>query len=269
MQMNKVQPNVVEVFEGRTWLLQGLRIFKKQPLIWVLALLAYWTAMFLFGLIPVLGLIVSLIISPGIAFGFICLAKAIDEDRIVPPRIIISGFTGAKKFDLILLGCYYCGFLFLLLILVTLMNERSVIDLVNSPNLATETQSPKENPFTFKIIFALILYIPIQMLFWFAPQLVVWGGLSSIKAMFYSFFAVLLNWKSFLTYLLSWLLILVSISIIIAILIGLLNLDQSALFILFLPISLLIMGIAHCSYYESTKTIFSDLLIKNNKPNQD
>ena len=88
MEMNKIQPNVVAIFDGRDWLLHGYDIFKKQPLVWILTLLAYWTAMFLFGLIPIVGLLVSLVISPGIAFGFICLAKAIDQNQAVPPRTV-------------------------------------------------------------------------------------------------------------------------------------------------------------------------------------
>ena len=76
-----------------------------------------------------------------------------------------------------------------------------------------------------------------------------------------------LNWKSFVTYLLTWIMILVGISIFIALLISLFKIDQGSLFVLFLPISLLIMGIAHCSYYVSTKTIFSDLVNKHSNPN--
>tara|TARA_B100000963_G_scaffold359209_1_gene385839 strand:+ start:1225 stop:2034 length:810 start_codon:yes stop_codon:yes gene_type:complete len=269
MQMNKIQPKVVDLLEGRSWLLKGFQIFKKQPLIWILALLAYWTAMFLFGLIPVIGLIVSLIISPGIAFGFICLAKAVDDNQIVPPRIIISGFTGSKKFDLILLGFYYCGFLFSIFMLITLLNEQTVAELVSTPDLTITNETPRENFINFKIIGILILYIPIQMIFWFAPQLVVWGDLNSTKAMFYSFFAVLLNWKSFLTYLLTWVIILLAISVALALLISTFRLNQGALFILFIPVSLLIMSIAHCSYYASTKTIFSEIVVKNDKTNLD
>ncbi len=267
MEMNKIQPNVVAIFEGRDWLLHGYNIFKKQPLVWILTLLAYWTAMFLFGLIPIVGLLVSLVISPGIAFGFICLAKAIDQNQPVPPRIIISGFTGSKKFDLILLGFYYCGFLILIFMLIMLLNDKSLINLVNNPDLQIKSEAQSGSFFNIKVITVLILYIPIQMIFWFAPQLVVWGNLNSIKAMFYSFFAVLLNWKSFITYLLTWTMILVGISIFIALLISLFKIDQGSLFVLFLPISLLIMGIAHCSYYASTKTIFSDLVKKHSDIN--
>ena len=207
MEMNKIQPNVVAIFEGRDWLLHGYDIFKKQPLVWILTLLAYWTAMFLFGLIPIVGLIVSLVISPGIAFGFICLAKAVDQNQVVPPRIIISGFTGSKKFDLILLGFYYCGSLFLIFILIMLLNDKSVIDSSQQSRLTNNSGTQSGNFFNIKIMTVLILYIPIQMIFWFAPQLVVWGNLNSIKAMFYSFFAVLLNWKSFLTYFLTWVMV--------------------------------------------------------------
>lgn len=267
MEMNKIQPNVVAIFEGRDWLLHGYNIFKKQPLVWILTLLAYWTAMFLFGLIPIFGLLVSLVISPGIAFGFICLARAVDQNQPVLPRIIISGFTGSKKFDLILLGFYYCGSLFLIFMLITLLNDKSLTDLVNNPDLQIKSEEQSGIFFNIKIITVLILYIPIQMIFWFAPQLVVWGNLNSIKAMFYSFFAVLLNWKSFLTYLLTWTMILVGISIFIALLISIFKIDQRFLFVLFLPISLLIMSIAHCSYYASTKTIFSDLVKKHSDTN--
>ena len=267
MEMNKIQPNVVAIFEGRDWLLDGYNIFKKQPLVWILTLLAYWTAMFLFGLIPIVGLIVSLVISPGIAFGFICLAKAVDQDQVAPPRIIISGFTGTKKFDLILLGFYYCGSLFLIFILIMLLNDKSIIDLVNNPDSQIKSGTQSENLFNIKVITVLILYIPIQMIFWFAPQLVVWGNLNSIKAMFYSFFAVLLNWKSFLTYLLTWAMVMLGISIFIALLISLFKIDRGSLLVLFLPISLLIMGVAHCSYYASTKMIFSDLVAKHSNTN--
>ena len=151
--------------------------------------------------------------------------------------------------SLILLGFYYSGFLFVIFILIMLLNDKSVIDLVNNPDLQINNGTKSGSFFNIKIITVLILYIPIQMIFWFAPQLVVWGNLNSIKAMFYSFFAVLLNWKSFLTYLLTWVMIMLGISIFIALLISLFKIDRGSLLVLFLPISLLIMGVAHCSYY--------------------
>ena len=80
MEMNKIQPNVVAIFEGRDWLLHGYNIFKKQPLVWILTSSILDCHVFIW-LIPIVGLLVSLVISPGIAFGFICLAKAVDQNQ--------------------------------------------------------------------------------------------------------------------------------------------------------------------------------------------
>ena len=51
-----------------------------------------------------------------------------------------------------------------------LLNDKSVIDLVNNPDLQIKSER-KANFFNIKIITVLILYIPIQMIFWFAPNL--------------------------------------------------------------------------------------------------
>jgi hypothetical protein len=38
------------------------------------------------------------------------------------------------------------------------------------------------------------------MLYWFAPLLVAWHGFGPVKALFYSFFTCLINWRAFLAY---------------------------------------------------------------------
>ena len=101
------QPKVVKSSAGQTWLLQGFEIFKKQPLIWIFSLFAYFTAMFVFGLIPIFGLVITLILSPGLAFGFIALARAVDEDQIPLPKLIISGFLGNHAKSMLFLGVIY------------------------------------------------------------------------------------------------------------------------------------------------------------------
>lgn len=50
------------------------------------------------------------------------------------------------------------------------------------------------------LLVAAALYVPVMMAFWFAPVLVAWHGLSAAKALFFSFFACLINWRAFLAY---------------------------------------------------------------------
>jgi hypothetical protein len=41
------------------------------------------------------------------------------------------------------------------------------------------------------------------MMFWFAPPLVAWHSVGAVKALFFSFFACLMNWRAFLAYALA------------------------------------------------------------------
>jgi len=47
---------------------------------------------------------------------------------------------------------------------------------------------------------AAALYLPVMMLFWFAPPLAAWQASGAAKALFFSFFACLMNWRAFLAY---------------------------------------------------------------------
>jgi hypothetical protein len=156
-------------------------------------------------------------------------------------------------------------FLALLVLLTSLINEKSIIDLLYITE--NSIQSPEDNPQNKLnvggLLISVLLYVPVQMLFWFAPQLVVWGDLRPLKAMFYSFFAVLLNWKGFVLYLFTWAIVLLFSSIAITICISIFKLNQTALILVLFPFSFVIMAIAQGSYYEITKTIFPDLLKKH------
>ena len=50
------------------------------------------------------------------------------------------------------------------------------------------------------LIAAAGLYLPVMMLFWFAPVLTAWHAFRPGKALFYSFFACLMNWRAFIVY---------------------------------------------------------------------
>jgi hypothetical protein len=50
------------------------------------------------------------------------------------------------------------------------------------------------------VALAIALWIPVQLAFWFAPVLAAWHGMPAPKALFFSFFAALRNWRAFLVY---------------------------------------------------------------------
>jgi hypothetical protein len=46
----------------------------------------------------------------------------------------------------------------------------------------------------------LALYLPVMMMFWFAPVLAAWHGAAPAKALFFSVGAFLINWRAFAVY---------------------------------------------------------------------
>ena len=259
------QPKVVNSSAGQAWLIQGFKIFKKQPLIWIFSLFTYWTAMFLFGLVPIFGLIITLILSPGLAFGFIALARAVDENQIPFPKLIISGFTGAHAKSMLLLGIIYVLQIILVLILSITLDGGSLLKAISTGEFPVYSNNLPSNSTSngFGAMIAVLAYIPVMMSFWYAPQLVVWNKFSATKAVFYSFFAVWLNRKSFLFYGLLWFAIVLFLIFLFSTLANLFASFKQVLTLGIMPLSLVLMSVAHGSYYASTKSVFMDLKINS------
>jgi hypothetical protein len=97
------------------------------------------------------------------------------------------------------------------------------------------------------------------MSFWYAPQLVVWKKYSASKAVFYSFFAVWINRKSFLFYGLTWFVIIMLSILLFSTLASQFTVFKQLLALAIMPLSLILMAVAHGSYYASTKAVFMNL----------
>ncbi|MGA1553053.1 MAG: hypothetical protein ACO35I_03270 [Burkholderiaceae bacterium] len=71
----KIQPapRTVAARIGMAWLTEGFRLFHRQPLIWFLTLFAYWAGLVILAMVPLLGLVAPLILTPGLGFCCACL----------------------------------------------------------------------------------------------------------------------------------------------------------------------------------------------------
>jgi hypothetical protein len=105
---------------------------------------------------------------------------------------------------------------------------------------------------------AIALYIPVMMAFWFAPQLVVWSGFTPLKALFFSFFAVWRNKFAFIRYLLTWIGLTLFVGAVSALIGQSMTLEPNTMTAFLFPITLILMSVAHGSFYYSTKVIFGD-----------
>jgi hypothetical protein len=95
-------------------------------------------------------------------------------------------------------------------------------------------------------------------MFWFAPVLVAWHGMAPAKALFYSFFASLMNWRAFLAYgaaVAVVMFVLPTVLLLVLVLVsgGALRLQPMALV---LPLALVMLPTLFASFFASYRDVF-------------
>jgi len=106
-------------------------------------------------------------------------------------------------------------------------------------------------------VFAL-LYLPVSMMFWFSPPLVAWHATGAPRALFFSFVACLLNWRAFLAYGASVVLMMVAIPGLVLLALRVffaLELRMAAVSLVF-PLLVLMLPTLFASFYASYRDVF-------------
>ena len=108
------------------------------------------------------------------------------------------------------------------------------------------------------LLVAAALYVPVMMAFWFAPVLVAWHGLSAAKALFFSFFACLINWRAFLAYGVGAALALFVLPAGVALVAMLLSAGQARAVLIgvMFPFMLMLLPTLFASFYASYRDVF-------------
>jgi hypothetical protein len=193
-----MQARIVPAAQGARWLLDGWHLFRAAPFGWLALLLAYWLLMTLLSVVPLLGVAIASIVVPAFSVGFMAAARAASRRSGVELALLFDGFRHAQRSQLVL-GAVYLVCLTLVLGGSTLADGGALARwMLTGRRPANEVLQSDE--FLGALALATALYLPVMMMFWFAPPLVAWHSASPAKALFYSFFACLMNWRAFLVY---------------------------------------------------------------------
>jgi hypothetical protein len=103
------------------------------------------------------------------------------------------------------------------------------------------------NAFFHALAAAMALYLPLMLAFWFAPPLAAWHAAGVAKALFFSFFACLMNWRAFAAY-----------GALAAVLAGASALAVRVSTLLFVPVLIVLLPTLFASFYASYDEIFGE-----------
>lgn len=247
-----MQINTVPAGTGARWLLDGWRIFRKQPLGLSAMTVVYLMMLFVPALIPFIGLAISGVLGPFATVGLMLCVREAAGGRPPNPALFGQPFKEERpRVNLFRLG---------LLNAALLLTVASVAAL-----LAPDAPAPAPGqPVTLEdlpvqaLLLQLLLYAPVLVLMWFAPLLAGWHGMTPAKAMFGSVVACWRNMAALTIYGLLTLSAMVAVSFFFVALVSAL-LSREAMSFVIAPLALVMMSVIQSSYWPMYRSVFEAL----------
>lgn len=215
-----MQLNLVPARAGLQWIKQGWQLLYRQMfalcILFVLALLASA----LVGAVPLVGPIISPGVIPLTTLVMMVGAAEAMHQRTPTPRLLLVIFQGGRQRTLALLtiAMLYslCSAMLLALSVLVDDGQFARVSLGLHPLNADMVSDPA---FQRALWLTMLGWLPLTALFWHAPALVYWYGISAPKALFFSFIACLRNWRAFACHAMGWFLLLTGIGMALGLLI--------------------------------------------------
>jgi len=248
-----MQARIVAAGRGARWLADGWQMFRAAPLGWIALVLAYWLLMTLVSVVPLAGVAAASILVPAFSVGFMAAARAAARRAPVELALLFDGFRHHLRSQLIL-GVVYFACLGLLLAATALADDGALAAWMLAGSRPPDEVLQSEG-FSRALVAAAALYAPVLMMFWFAPPLAAWHGTGPAKALFFSFFACLMNWRAFLAYGAVTALVALALPLVVLSAVTLASLKVAAISLVF-PLLIMLLPTLFASFYASYRDVF-------------
>jgi uncharacterized membrane protein len=192
---------VVAAGRGWRWVAEGLALFLRSPGNWMavtLLLGGIWLASLF---IPVVGPLLFNLFSPLFFAGLMAGCRALEEGKPLEIPHLFSAFKLHAGPLVTIGGVYLVGTILVIGIVLAIAGGSLLPTLLSKQGAADlETMRQAARSVAIALSVGAAVYLPLIMLIWFAPLLVVFDGMAPVPAMKLSFEACLRNTVPFLVY---------------------------------------------------------------------
>ncbi|RQS16187.1 hypothetical protein DIE07_01475 [Burkholderia sp. Bp9002] len=245
---------------GYVWFRQGIWLFRRNPLAFITLFFTYLLAITLVSMVPVIGAALPLLFIPGIAVGFMAACRDTVAGKPVMPTILVDGFRSyghVATQRLLVLGLVYVVSMVLVFAASSLVDGGALFSAMMG---ATGETSPTPETLAAQgtvgaLFLATALYLPVAMMFWFAPVLTAWHDIPPAKAMFFSVVSCWRNRGAFTIYGLLWIGVALGTSLVLSLVLQALGAGAYAL-TLMMPVTIIIVTMLYCSFYATYRGCF-------------
>jgi hypothetical protein len=249
-----MQVRTVSAAAGWTWLREGLALLRRQGFAFTALVILYSMVLMVVANIPLIGLPLAAILVPFGTLGITAAGRDAERNVMPLPSLLIDGFKGPQRNALVRLGIVHAGLILVLVVVTTLFardelaNWKVVEGQVDAATVAANVPWDA-------ITVATLVYVPVLMLTWFAPQLVAWHRQPVAKALFFSLFACWRNRWPFLVLGLAFAALVMAVSWLFSMLMSLLGVSPQLGSMLLAPIALLLTTVAYSTQYPIYRAV--------------
>ena len=249
-----MQVRMLPAAAGWAWLREGLALYRRQAFAFTALVIMYSMALMLIASVPVVGLPLAAVLVPFGTLGITAAGRDAERNIMPLPSLLIDGFKGAQRNALLRLGVVHAG-LMVLLVLVTTSVARDELANWQVVEGQVDPASIAGNVPWDAIGVATLVYTPILMLTWFAPQLVAWHRYPVGKALFFSLFACWRNRWPFLVLAVGLAALIFAVSWVASLLMNLFGVSPQLGSMLLAPIALLLTSVAYSTQYPIYRAV--------------
>lgn len=247
-----MQAQQLPLHRGFAWLREGLLIWRRNPALLTFASFGYLLMLVLVSVVPFIGQVLASLLMPVLSLGVLNTCLAIDKGRKAGPDVLFSGFQQNLP-ALGMIGAAYLAGSLLVLLLTSLADGGALLQIMTSGG-KLDPETATSSGFTLALLIAITLSTPVMMAYWFAPLLAGWWKIPAPKAMFFSFFACLRNWRPFLAYSIG---LALFAALLPGLLLGIIGMVSPTLAtLLSVPLPLLLVPMIFGSFYANARDIF-------------
>lgn len=199
-------PRACPAGHGSRWIAEGFDFFKRDPWMWILNVVIFFTIMMILGMVPFLSLVSSLL-GPVFVAGLILGCRDQDQGRPLEVAHVFAGFqnqtgrlvaVGALN---LLASLLLFGMAMIVIVMLGGMDMLITMGGLENGDVTPEQAAGLMMPMLLALLVVMLFAVPVAMLFWFAPTLVVLHpDVGVIEALGLSFRGCLRNVLPFLIY---------------------------------------------------------------------
>lgn len=208
---------LVPARQGIVWVRMGMRTFFKQPLAITGLFFMFMASMTVLSIVPVLGSGIALALLPAATLGLMVATQEANKGKFPMPVVLVSAFRAGRQQlrAMVILGVLYALGFALVMGVSTLVDDGQFARLYLGGEINPEQLMKSD--FELAALTAMLLYLPLSLMFWHAPALVHWHGISPVKSLFFSLVACLRNFWAFALFGVTWLAAFLTMGLVVAI----------------------------------------------------